>query len=550
MAVVKGNALKTILTKLKDFFALKEDVVTSVNEVQPIDGDVHLEEVYFAENIKSDKTQNSSGDYLIRTSGGEASITDGDAFLSAIKGNSIHTGSVQEVLETDIYAQEGSTLEVSVDRDTFVNYVTSSQYLEFTYISNSWGEDLSVYGIIVSGTPVENDVIRINYVKLQRGTITNSNPTSFKSTGWNLYNNGYARLVKYSEQYGFYIDGDYETVSFAESMSSITWEEITVTNHLFMIPSTGYVRVTGGSSNTYILNTWSDWTEGYPEEEIDPYVESTVDISSIMSSYYPYGLCKIGNVQDEINLDIGFAYSRIGRIAYDSTNYDEKIAPIIENGYAYDVDTSYIYYVKPITNTPPEGIEPQIAYPITINGRYDVSDHGYEFIVTSNNIPVSIETMYMNNLKNKLERDVLTISQQTLTQQQKNQVYENLSLDEINSKLIDFTPDKEIEIGTWVDGKKLYKIMIDKAISISSSSGSTDKTIVDIGTGKSIVRIESPMIKASAAWYVMPYCNMSSGASTNLLTSANHQTIICRVYKDTWTSGRFTATVYYTYNNE
>ena len=57
-----------------------------------------------------------------------------------------------------------------------------------------------------------------------------------------------------------------------------------------------------------------------------------------------------------------------------------------------------------------------------------VDDHGLE-LVSQTDIPVTVEMLYGKNLKNELERNVLTISQQSLTDAQKTQVQQNIGVD-------------------------------------------------------------------------------------------------------------------------
>ena len=80
------------------------------------------------------------------------------------------------------------------------------------------------------------------------------------------------------------------------------------------------------------------------------------------------------------------------------------------------------------------------VYTISLDGGYEVSDHGIEFFVGTS-VALTASALYGNDLKGKLRRDVLTISQQTLTAAQKAQVKENLgfatqaALNETNSNL-------------------------------------------------------------------------------------------------------------------
>jgi hypothetical protein len=124
------------------------------------------------------------------------------------------------------------------------------------------------------------------------------------------------------------------------------------------------------------------------------------------------GLLAIGEIRDEINFNIQKAISRIQRINFS----DADLATVIASGRPYDTDENYIYVVR----------ETPIEYNFDVDGSYTVSDHGIEFFTSTTSIPVVCETLYGQNLKDKLRMDVLTISQQTLTDPQKAQVLDNI----------------------------------------------------------------------------------------------------------------------------
>lgn len=390
----------------------------TVNGIEPdsTTRDLELQVVPLADNLTSEEAQINTGIFVIRTSGGEASISNGSAWLSNIKGNMVKTGYVSESLNmtvTPIDPDSPSAISASIDRDDFVDAVSNSGTYTFTY-TTAWSADPAEYGITVTGTPEAGDQIVVVYVKENRGTITTANPTSFVSTGWNLYNHsaGYARVVKYSDDYGFMIDGTYTALSFSETVSG---ERISITpvNGYFTVPSDGYVFVTGGdSTSTEIWMTWSDWTEEANSGTFEAYTQTQIDLTGIMVNF-PYGLMKIDNVYDEIDLNTQRAYSRIERLAYT----EENLATVIASGVAYDTDTGYIYAVR---------VAP-VAYVVNIDGEYTVSDHGEEMFIGTT-IPLTVSALYGNDLKNKLRRDVLTISEQSLTSAQKRQVMQNLGI--------------------------------------------------------------------------------------------------------------------------
>ncbi|MBQ1776825.1 MAG: hypothetical protein IIZ93_01575 [Acidaminococcaceae bacterium] len=402
----------------------KPPLTVNGNEPNTETRDIELNVVPLSDNFTSEEAQINTGTYVERTAGGEASIADGLAWLSDIKGNMIKTGYVPESIQMTVSLIDPTAedpISASIDRDTFVEEVTSSQTITLTY-TDDWSADPATYGITVTGTPAAGDQIVVVYVKLNRGTITTATPTSFVSTGWNLYNHavGYARVVDYSEEYGFMIEGTYTSLKFSETL---TGEQVTITptDGYFTVPSDGYLFVTGGNStDTAIWMTWSDWTDEANGGVFAAYTQTEIDLSGVMVDF-PYGLMKVGNVADEINLNTAKAYSRINRLAYTDSN----LADVIASGMPYDTDTSYIYVVR---------VEP-VVYTISLDGEYSTNDHGMELFLGTT-VPLTASSLYGNDLKGKLRRDVLTISQQTLTSNQINQVWQNLGIDTLNSKIV------------------------------------------------------------------------------------------------------------------
>ena len=375
----------------------------TVNGVPVTEGtrDIQLSSIPLADNLTSDATQFSEDVYIERTSGGTASIENGDATLVSIEGNRTHTGYVPESINmtvTPAARTEGEPINAIIDTDTFKEVVTTSGTTTFTY-TDGWDLDPATYGITVVGTPIDGDVITVVYVVENRGTITVAAPTTFNSTGWNLFNpvTEYARVPYYIDENGvngrYGIGGTYISVEFATTPTG-SRTTLTVYDGTFVIPSDGYVIVTGYDETTCIYPTWSDWDAGHPGS-FEAYTVDTIDFSSVMVNF-PWGLCKVGSVADEINFNLQVGISRIERFTYS----DETMAEIIASGRAYEADTSYIYVVR----------NSYVTYPFNIDGGYTVSDHGIEYL-TGTTVGCDVTTLYGNNLKNKLERDVLTKSQ-------------------------------------------------------------------------------------------------------------------------------------------
>jgi len=364
------------------------------------DGNVQVDEVPFADNLRSSLSQNTVGTFSLRTAGGSASIEDGDAWLTGIRGNRIHTGYVAEQLNmtvTPVEREAGEeSIAATIDRDTFVAYVTESGTTTLTY-TTSWSASPTLYGITVTGTPKNGDVITVVYVKEDRGTITQATPTSMVATGWNLYNHdlGYARAVKYSDSMGFCISGTYSALKFSTTLDGAQ-STITPVDGYFNISNNGYIWVTGGNAtDTEIYMTWSDWLDPTDHPEFAAYSEDVIDLSEIMGTYFPYGLLRAGDVRDELNLNAGLALSNVERLSYNA----ENLAAAVASGRTYECDTNYIYLERATA----------VTSEITLDGGYTASDHGIEYF-TGSTVPVYAIILYGNNLKNKLERDVVTKS--------------------------------------------------------------------------------------------------------------------------------------------
>ena len=418
---VTANANSTAITQLNakagDTIKLEAGGTETIKEavdscVRTVNGDtpdengnVNVTDALFADNLTSSQTQTSVGEFVKRTTGGSASIQDGTAWLSSVRGNRVHVGYVPESLNMTVTAaprEQGQTpITATIDHDDFVEAVsnTSGTY-NFVY-TTSWSADPASYGITVTGEPVSGDQITVAFTAEDRGTIIQSNPQTLVSTGWNLYDNaaGYAVGLKYSDDYGFYIGGTYSAVKFSSTLTG-TKSTITPVDGYFDIPANGYIWVEGGNTtDTVLYMTWSDWVVDGPED-FEAYDEDVIDLSDVMDEYFPHGLLRVGDVRDEIDFNTGLAISNVQRLTYSA----ENLATAQASGRAYECDTNYIYLERAsaVTNT------------IDVDGQYNVSDHGLEYF-TDTDIAAYAVILYGNNLKNKLERDVVTKSQDVLS---------------------------------------------------------------------------------------------------------------------------------------
>ena len=463
---LKKAGIKILLGLIKRDFLQIKDAVKTVNHTEADEnGDISIVTVPYAQNLETELAQRTTGTYIARTAGGAASIEDGDAWLMSVKGNNVHEGYVAESLEmtvTPIDLDAEDAITATIDRAAFIeacSNVTGTYTFSYT---DAWDVDPSSYGITVSGTPADGDTIEVDFVAEERGTIYPAQPNGLIVTGWNLfdYTNGYARVLKYSEDPSecFGISGTYTSLAFSETLDGAQ-TAITVTDGLFTVPSDGYVWVTGGNNtDTAIWMTWDDWSEGY-EGSWEAYTVDEVDFSNEMSTYFPNGLLKAGSAVDEINLNIGQAISRVERLDYSAANRAAAAA----TGRQYEFDEDYIYLER----------ETPVSNSISVSGAVTVDDHGLE-LISQTDIPVTVEMLYGNNLKNKLERNVVTISQQSLTTAQQAQIRENIGaasaavVGEMISN-IELVGTKTAASGT---NTNLMNIVLDKGVYVINSVAS------------------------------------------------------------------------------
>lgn len=413
-AATPEGAREAIGAQEKLGFNVSEELnkrIKSVNETLPDEnGNVQIVRVPMADNFTSDESHVVSGTFIERTTGGDSSITDGNAYLGVLYGNSVRTGYTAETknMETRLVERtdDSQPMTAEINWDTFraaVSGISTNKTFSYTSV---WNENPETYGITVGGSPKNGDVINVYFIAENRGTITNATPETFNSANWNLYDNetGYAKVLKYSDVHGFKIGGTYTGVSFSETIDG---EKTVITpdsNGLFTIPSDGYVFVTGGNdTDTYVLMTWSDWKNGYTGDFLTKNV-STIDFSEVMQNVFPFGLCAIGIVTDEINFNDRVATIRIERVAYSTEN---RI--VAENsGRAFIYDANWIYSVKET----PEKVR------FNVDNDLVVYDHGIEYF-TGTEVPLTAFQLFGQNLKDKLRREVVAVTPQNFSASQK-----------------------------------------------------------------------------------------------------------------------------------
>lgn len=372
--------------------------------------------------------------------------------------------------------------EITVTPTTWMNAVSEEGIYNFYYRGASESEEsfeegqwflnnnlinLDTYGITITGTPLNGDEIVVtyiegtpnstitaNYTAPSQGIIKVAKPTSFVSTGYNQFNkdstdfyltdasieNG--EIISSTGTYvcfckaipgapwgyiahsvgGYIIDGGWcETLpQIGVTLNQVQEEQDLNTTELYSITfdSIGYFVVAVSNKDDLCIHTRWDSEEDEVDEEYTPPSVITLPTQDTEGNILPlgnYGMPAVYNTADRLNLETSTYIQRIGR--YENTT--ENMNTVIAMGVPYDWDINYIYYVL---STP-------VTYSVDTNSLYVVNDFGTEEF-TGTIVAVGAETIYGENLRNKLKTDVLTISEQypSLGTSELKQVYTNLQI--------------------------------------------------------------------------------------------------------------------------
>ena len=174
MSFLDNNGLAYFYDKLKSKFA------QTVNGIAPTDGNISITNVATADNLTSNDGVEFYSNFIQRIAGGDADISNGDAYLMYIEGNSVVSDRVEEVV--DPIGANGIVVTVS-DLPTWRNAITeapSSGTIRFIYnrpiipstsISSSWtnsgtwkdsgNNDVSLNDYGLTATGVVNPAISI-----------------------------------------------------------------------------------------------------------------------------------------------------------------------------------------------------------------------------------------------------------------------------------------------------------------------------------------------------------------------------------------------------
>lgn len=361
--------------------------------------------------------------------------------------------------------REGSSLQITADLDTYKegigSDVNTNTVYEFVYdsqntcwfVGDTQVSNLTQYGVSITGTPAWDDAftltyiceltgsftLTVNYTVEQKGIIYNVKPQSFESTKFNSFNPdnviaGYgiventiaAQANHYlcfceavgglEQGYVAYLpDGTIYNIGF----SSVLPEVDGIINMMGIIDENLGV-ITGFSEDGYVVVETSTITDlqihpqwsGKANTEVAAY-ESPSVITFDYTQVPTWGLVRVNDTYDELNLESQRYIQRIGREAIETGTHAES--ECIE-------DETYRYYVLDVPNIINVEVE---------TDEYTANDYGTEkfiYNIGAVNVPVSCIISYGQNLVDKLRTDVVMISDQQLSQNQLKSIYNNLHL--------------------------------------------------------------------------------------------------------------------------
>lgn len=545
------------------------DATTFGTAVSNVSGDYTF--TFDGTNWSYDSNVVNLEDYGITLS---ATALNGDSFIVSYTYD--NTGEEVSEYATATY-NAVDRLTIAVNETTFAQKVNneigtySFLYQGAVWMSNEAIVNINEYGITITGTPQTGDTITITY----NGDMQVATPTSFQASGFNQFNptnvlSGYTinengEIVASAGSYVAYIHavgglennygnrhGDYTiyddnttgtlvrigySATIPTTSSTITLsgnDGIEVVNDTSILPANklqwitfpkdGYICVALTDITKLCVHpTWSNYKDQDYAEYVAPSVinipTTGYDISDPTQTQVTLNCAnyfgKVGNVFDEIFLEDNKYVNRIGRYAYSQANLDT----VIELGVDYIYDSNYIYYVLP---TP-------VTYVVDIpdNGKYTVNDFGTEEFMDTT-VAVLANTLYGNNLVDKLRTDVLTKSAQSLSQEQKEQVWQNLGLQPIYNHVKELEANGTVTINL-VSTKQVYELT---PTSDTTLVFNTDN-LVEFNAQDSDVEIEFTlyikMVDAQQAWEItFPDTVVWGNTSPTMTAMANYKFSFCK----------------------
>lgn len=166
MSFLDNNGLAYFYDKLKGKFA------QTVNGVAPVDGNISITNVATADNLTSNDGVEFYSNFIYRIAGGDADISNGDAYLMYIEGNSVVSERVEEVVNPIgangiiVTIDDLSTWRTAIDdapSSGTISFIYNRPVISSTSTSSSWTDSgswkdssnnevsLSTYGLVATG---------------------------------------------------------------------------------------------------------------------------------------------------------------------------------------------------------------------------------------------------------------------------------------------------------------------------------------------------------------------------------------------------------------
>ena len=410
-----GQEIDALPGKIGNLSALqttaKGSLVEAVNDI--VGGGTEVEVSRQTYGIATEDNVIVTDKAVITTTGGDKDINSSEegftAHLASIKGASKVTGDFVHSAITNNYAPTEETeydFYVTVeDRDKFTAAVIENGLAGNNITLATVQSWLSLdYGLASSGTPVGTETFTVTDPIYQ--TVDFPQITSFNSTSWNLLTSGNTAGVIKGHRYMIRpSDPDVaptaEIGSVAQTLEAYTCSRGHLVPFTFVATATGDCTLTGAS---IVALVWSG-------KHCDRTTNTEYSLSTISIPAAYQTLRAIGNVCDELT----------------PTSYRKRISSVPMTGenlvitanMERIVTSTYIYYVDDL----------QVAA-LSLDWSFTANDFGEMYFVFGGSVvmPIEFTAIYGANLVDKLARDVLTKSSQTLTNAEKAQVHTNLGL--------------------------------------------------------------------------------------------------------------------------
>ena len=373
--------------------------------------------------------------FLMRTSGGSASLRTGEAVLRKMYGLMLKAPDVTEnIVETYLCERTEDVPTLSLDaatlRTKMEGEVAKGATITVTIelAGSDWLRDgevgsLADYGLTVSGTAMADDTIQVVYRRAKIGTVWQATPSEFVALGLNSFNKdvavlencgfaadgtivemqgnniGYALAAYNSENEDGYTvydkNGLLVTAGFMTSMPTVGGVASLVSS-----PNAELMRVSVPSNNGYVVFEGVDMSgvcvhpawSGYMDRGYADYAESVVDLSDVAL----YAVSSV--LRDVADFTTGVITRNVSRVVYSAA----ALAALLTEhpDWAHDVD--YVYDEEYIYHRATATTEA-----LAVGGVYTVNDFSVEMFADTT-IPPECEIAYGENLVDKLRVDVVT----------------------------------------------------------------------------------------------------------------------------------------------